>query len=247
MNLIVFSSPKGGVGKTTLAAHVAAELATCRDVLLVTLDAGHDLAFHFHGADADLAGDRFHRIPATAVELWAAAERVAASLRVAALSSPTEDAPSAAEAQTLIEMLGSEGPLVVVDAPMADLARARAMAGETGLLIYVLGADAACLAAVPAAEAPAPVNDGQTAFCLNLIDPRRALCRDVEAMAIQALGERLVARIRFDAHVPEAAAAGRLVREHAPASQASRDLRDFADLLDRLTVSPVDTAELKRA
>lgn len=237
MSMIIFSSPKGGAGKTTLAAHVAAHFAASVDTLLVSVDSGADFGLHF-GLDAD--GEGWSVEAGARSEVWAAARPVGARLRIAALSQEGAPTPGFEAIREAVAALSGFGPRLIIDAPHMPMACARALAGE-GLLIYVLAAEAASMAAI--AQAPdAAANDANFAYCLNLIDRRRSLCRDIEALAEDAFAEALLAKIGFDAHLPEAAARAKLAHEIEPAAQSAKDLLALARAIElRLGDAPAQT------
>ena len=116
---------------------------------------------------------------------------------------------------------------------------------EQGIVIRVLRADAACLSHVLQARSRFDENVGnfdgwRQFYILNFVDPRRQLCRDIESIAQEALGESLLFSFRFDACVPDAVADGQLVSDYSPHSQATSDFSQFADRLQKLAISSTE-------
>lgn len=228
MSLIILSSPKGGVGVTTLAAHLAAHYARHCETFLLGLGHGRDFELHFRNL--------FERDPAPDAQQddenpWKNAHS-AGGLHV--LSKPFT---AGVLTDALVGPAHRGEGVVIVDAPSMPLEVAQRFA-EGGHLVCVLGADAVSLDAALRVTHVHPANDGpssfgDTSFVLNKIDPRRQLCRDVEAIAQEGFKQGLVGRIRFDAHVPDAVAQGLLVDDFAASAQAVRDIADLAERLRR--------------
>ena len=130
------------------------------------------------------------------------------------------------------------GGFLVADLPDYKLRRVMSLC-PIGVHVRVVGADAVSMTAAiqqrDAFDESVAGNEGWSHYyLLNMIDPRRQLCRDLEAIAQEAFGGSLLARLRFDASVSNAAADGQLVADHAPHCQAAGDLNLLTDKIEAL-------------
>jgi cellulose synthase operon protein YhjQ len=247
MPLICFASPAGGVGRTTLAANVARELARAGErVIAMDLDPQNALGTHFgldlRDAFGFLATLRYAADPRAA---WRAALRSSPSgvsflpFGHVGLDGAVAVASAMAERPDMLavaarDMLSVTGVIVVVDLPAGASAQLAAILPYADLLAVPLQPDPASVAQLPCIEAgrfAGTFPPTRTAFVLNRwAGPGRLSATIGEGMR-RHLGERLLAGVRHDDAVPEAAAAQRLVADMAPSSAAAQDLTNLAAIV----------------
>jgi cellulose synthase operon protein YhjQ len=251
--LISVVSPKGGVGKTTVVANVAAALAgRGRCVVALDLDPQDALGLHFGLSPADNRGFMIGLQQGANPASWRHAllqtqsgvfllpfgrtsmEDVVALQAALAMDRAMLDAP-------LRNMLADPGLVVIADlspGPSAALSIAMPL---SVLMVTVLIADAVSVAAIPA------IDGGQTygqltaewfardrmGFVLNQWDNRTRLGRASGEAAARHFGERLLGIVYRDENVVEAVASQLLVTEYAPASKAAQDIAALAEAIDR--------------
>lgn len=243
MPLICFASPKGGVGKTTLAANVGAELTRAgHRVTLLDLDPQNALRLHFGVPLAD--GGGVMPLLAAGADWRAAARRtacgatllpfgmmdmagaVAFAARLAADPSPL--------AGMLAALLADPAAVLLVDSAPGPSPALSAVLPATSQLVAVLLADATSTVLIPPVEngqAFGALPAGRIGFVLNQVDPRRRLARLAEEAARRHLGPRLLGTIHRDETVAEAVGASRLLQDAAPSGVATREIAALARTL----------------
>jgi cellulose synthase operon protein YhjQ len=243
MALICFASPKGGVGKTTLAANVANGISRAgRKVIALDLDPQNSLRLHFGVALGDRTGFT-HRLLQKSD--WRESLRPTAS-GVALLAYGHTDMPSAITLAATVtqspallhspvhDMLTNPHVCLVVDTPPGPSPLLAALLPMTDLLITVLQVDATSVSLIPALESGviygAADTNRQTAqtadqgFILNQFDPRTRLGDAIVEAASRHLGTRLIGIVYRDEHVAEAVAAQKVLADYAPAAKATQDI-----------------------
>ncbi len=242
MPVVCFTSPKGGVGKTTLTATVGVALHRLGwRVLALDLDRQNALQLNFELPD---------NLPGIANEIdsgrpW----------NELAVDTPTGIAlvpfgtVSAADAlrvhshiaqnpgwlrQGLAPFSEQRDLLVAVDMPPWPSPANLDLDPLADLQIVVLLADAMSLSVLPRLQrgehllaAPAG-RPAQTGYVLNQVEPRRQLCRDVMALSRDILGASLYGMVHQDEAVAEAAACQLTVLDYAPDSVAAQDIMAVA-------------------
>lgn len=161
MPVICFASPKGGVGKTTLAANVAGELArTGTRVVALDLDPQNALRLHFGVTLQDGAGFT-HRLadnpvwrrcgretPAGVSLLPYGRSQMAEGL---ALSFAIGENPALILRQ-IDDILADADTCLVVDTPPGPSALLAAILPRTDFLVTVLLVDATSISLIPSIE-----------------------------------------------------------------------------------------------
>jgi cellulose synthase operon protein YhjQ len=244
MPLLTFASPKGGVGKTTLAANVANELsrAGCR-VIALDLDPQNALRLHFGLPLRERAGFT-HRlaqspdwrgclqetpagIPLLAYGGAGLHETVALHAAVTARPSLLLD--------PVRDILANPDVYLVADTAPGPSSLLEALLSCTDLLVTVLLTDAASVSLIPSLEHGGLLASEWAAranvpsrFVLNQFDPRTRLGGVIFDAARQHLGERLLGVVYRDEHVAEAIAAQKLLADYAPSAKATHDVAAIA-------------------
>ncbi len=253
MPLICVASPKGGVGKTTLAANMAHALVReGRRVVAIDLDPQNALRLHFgvklsetDGFTCRLAQAPDWRCalrPTRAGPLLLAHGR--ADCRAALQLAAVLDATPGLLADPLAEMLADPDLIVVADTSPGASAALAALLPLADLLVSVLLVDATSISLIPAIEAGDAYGMGmqdapggaRALYLLNQFDPRTRLGPGLHDSVRRRLGGGLLGVIYRDEAVAEAVAAQRLIAEHATHSRAGRDIalvaRRIGALLD---------------
>jgi cellulose synthase operon protein YhjQ len=263
MPLICFASPKGGVGKTTLAANVAYELARSGErVVALDLDPQNALRLHFGVPLGESAGFT-HRLGLHPDWRRCLRETSAGISLLPYGSSGTSEAIdlNATIAQTprllqrpVDEILASPDVCLVVDTAPGPSPLLTALLSRTDLLITVLLVDALSISLIPSVQdgGYGLETDGgsgpDTAFILNQFDPRTRLGGVIAEAATRQLGERLLGFVYRDEHVAEAIAAQKLLANYAPPSKANHDIAAISQaIMSRLrTASPAAEVQHSR-
>ena len=260
MPVVCFSSPKGGVGKTTITANVAGEFARAgRRVIALDLDPQNSLRFHFGVPLQETAG--FTRsLPerpdwrsllsrtAAGVELLAYGQSTMA--QALALSDEVSRYPDLL-AHPLQEILADPALILVTDTEPGSSPLLRALLPLVDVLVTVLQVDAASMALIPSIESGSAYGDlaeagqrsgrgaAQIGFVLNMFDPRTRLGSQIIKSATHHLGARLLGAVYRDETIGEAVAAQRLVADYAPACKAAHDIAGLAETIGaRLAAAP---------
>jgi cellulose synthase operon protein YhjQ len=253
---VVVASPKGGVGRTTVAAHLSAQLsARDRRCMAVDLDPQNALGLHLCGTqaawiasqstwpDANRRGVGFVQPDLTNTALIETLQMLRA--QVAHVPFGAHDSAQRARAEAdlarpdyLRQRLSALSPprcdVLVIDTPAGGNAWSEAALALADLVLIPITPDPACFASLPAYErflrAISPSLQERAFYVINQFDPSRALACDV----VDALYGALPGRV-----VPSPVVEDELMREQlalgAPlaldASQAARDLGALADFV----------------
>lgn len=249
MPLIAIASPKGGVGKTTLTAHIAAILAgRGHRVTVLDLDPQNALRLHMGVSIREQGGflarlrDRpdwracLHGTECGAQLLPFGTAEPAEALDIATMLG----AEPALLADPVQQMLRDPDLVLLVDTPPGPGTGIAALYPMVDLLVLVLLADAGSASLVPQIAGNSFLGRGSLArraaeravVVLNQFNPASALSNAVLDMASRALGHRLLGAIARDEAVAEALADKRLLTDGAPG--AAEDLRVITDAVARL-------------
>ena len=249
MTLVCFASPKGGVGKTTLAANVAHELARGGlRVIALDLDPQNTLRLHFGIPLEDTAGftslldrqpdwRRCLRDTPSGIALlpYGLSNRddIALGIKVAEMPELLQ--------RPVHDILSNPDICLVVDTPPGPSSLLTALLPQIDLLITVLLVDATSTSLIPAIEnggygiQQTDASGPAMGFVLNQFDPRTRLGSIIADAATRHLGERLLGVVYRDEHVAEAVGAQKVLAHYAPASKASHDIAEISRvILNRL-------------
>ncbi len=250
MPLVCFSSPKGGVGRTTLAATAGVALHRLGwRVIAIDLDPQNALRLNFdlpdelRGIADEIDGERDWsdlavETPAGIFLVPFGTASTSEALRVDAHVAQTPGWL----AQRLEPFLQERDLLVVADMPAGPSPVNVEIDPLADLRLMVLLADAMSLPLLPKPPQGDALPAGgdrarEFGYVLNQVDPRRQLCRDVMALSRDVLGEALYGVIHQDEAVAEAAACQLTVLDYAPDSGASQDILAIARRVNR-SVAP---------
>ena len=241
MPLACFTSPKGGVGRTTLAATVGVALHRLgRRVLAIDLDHQNALRLNFELPE-ELRGlaseiDSARGWEELAVETPAGIQLIpfgaVTATEALRLHAHVAQNPGLLR-HRLAALLQQPDLTIVIDMPAGPSAIHVEVDALADLHLLVLLADAMSLALLPKLQqGDFLLGSGEGApqlgYALNQVDPRRQLCRDVLALSRDILGDSLFGMVHQDEAVAEAAACQLTVLDYAPESVASQDILAIA-------------------
>ncbi len=246
MVLLVVSSPKGGVGKTTLVSNLAIALQRRgRQVTAVDFDSQNALRFLIapdYEGDLGIARCTVRGLPWTS----ALVEGVG-GVRLAPFGEATtierlqmKDAlEERALSAALSGLIRSEDEIVIADTTPGEGRMQERLGALADLKLVVLLADAGSMALVPAYRDGLllkPLLETSNTFgVLNQVDPRRRLSRDIAEFISVNASSRFIGVVHYDEALAEAAASGQAVVESSPRSLASLDIDAIAGRLDQMT------------
>lgn len=246
MSVVAIVSMKGGTGKTTLTANLAAALAVRLGpgrTTVVDLDPQNALHWHFGlraaagvCTHAPHDGDWRDIIEATHYEVGCLPYGAASGSQQDAFETLLATQPDWLGRQIARAGLADDA-VVLIDTPAGASVYLRQACACADLVLVVLLADAGSYATLPAMQAwlgglrlarPAL----PSLFVLNQVDARQVLAHDVATVLQQQLGAAIApGGIHRDDAVAEALALQQPVPIHAPHSQASHDLAHLAALV----------------
>ena len=240
MPLVCLTSPKGGVGRTTLAATLAVALHRLgRRVVAIDLDRQNALRLNFELPEElpgiadgiDGAGEWNDLAVDTPAGIGLIPFGAASAAQVMRVSAHIAQNPGWL-GRRLRPLLDQSDLLVVADMPAGPSAFNAEIDALADLHVLALLADAMSLSLLPKLQhgdfAFAAGDRMTLGFVLNQVDPRRQLCRDVLALSRDVLGEALYGMVHQDEAVAEAAACQLTVLDYAPDSVASQDVMAIA-------------------
>ncbi|PFH30101.1 cellulose biosynthesis protein BcsQ [Burkholderia sp. JKS000303] len=247
MKIVAIASAKGGVGKTTLAANLAAVMAASRRrrVSVVDLDPQNALKLHFcvplemkEGiADAALNGLSW---PAMVIDGMTVMPFGVLSEADQRRFERLLDRDPLWLARGLAALGLGDDDIVIVDTPPGSSVYMRAALTTAHFVLNVVLADAASYASIPqmrrmldayAMTRADFVGDG---YVVNQVDQSRELGRDVLRVLYDSLGAtRFGGVIHTDEAVAESLACRTTVSRYDPRSQAAADLNACCAWLER--------------
>ncbi len=248
MPLIAIASPKGGVGKTTLTAHLAAILAgRGYRVMVLDLDPQNALRLHFGVSIREQGG---FMVQLAAKPDWRTCVHNTASgagLLPFGAAEPMQVLDIAAGigrdpgllAGPVQQMLGDPDLVLLVDTPPGPGTAISALYPMIDLMVLVLLADAGSASLVPQIAANTFMGRGSLAeraaeravVVLNQFATNSELSNAVLEMAQRALGHRLLGAVARDEALAEALADKRMLTDGGRG--AADDLQVVADAVVR--------------
>src|ERR1700761_1000001 len=256
MPVVCFASPKGGVGKTTLAANVAGQLARSgRRVIALDLDPQNAMRLHFGVALQDAHGFivTLGRQPDWRNGLRPTSSGVsilshgAVDLKAANQLSTDLATTPALLADPVRQIAAEPDTWLIVDTAPGPSPSLSALLPFVTLLVVVLLVDSASTSLIPAIESGAAFGtDNQVPWgvVLNQFDPRTRLGPVIADGAARHLQQRLLGTIYRDESVVEAAAAQKLAADYAPSGKAAHDIAALASgIVSRLAPQPAPRQE----
>jgi len=242
MPVLSLTSPKGGVGRTTLAATIGVALHRLGwRVLAIDLDRQNALRLNFDLAE-DLRGI-VHEIEGArpwneiAVEtptgIYLVPYGAAAPAEAMRLSSHLGQNPGWLR-QRLAPLTEQRDLMVVLDMPPGPSAFNSEIDSYADMHVIPLLADAMSLAVLPRLQrgeyllGTGAQQMPRVGYVLNQVDPRRQLCRDVLALSRDVLADDLFGMVHQDEGVAEAAACQLTVLDYAAESAAANDITAIA-------------------
>lgn len=250
MPLVCVCSPKGGVGKTTLAANLAYTLARGGSkVLAIDFDVQNALRLHFGVPLSD--GRGFVAKSAESPDWSQFILTTGGNIFVMPYGDVTEEQRVEFEQHLsrdpnflkrgLHTVLNYPGLIIVADFPPGPGPALKAMTALADLHLVIMLADTASLSLLPQIENEKMIGGALNQrsghfFVLNQNDNRRTINRDVTAFMQQRLGDRLLGVINRDESVAEANASQQSIYDFSPVSSAAFDIeivsKRVAALLD---------------
>lgn len=250
MNIVAIVSTKGGVGRTTVAAHLAVALARAgRAVLAVDLDPQNALRLHFgldpHGIGGSARASR-------AGSDWRdACVTTAGGVVVLPYGAVDEDDRHGFEHDLdtcpgglagRLQALGlPRDAVVLLDTPQGPSAGLRQALGIAHLALVVTLPDIAAYATLAATESLLQRACGARPdfrghhYLVNQTDSSRLLSADVAQVLRQRFGDRILGTVHSDQAVREALAHGQSVLDYAADSCAADDFARAARAVVQLT------------
>lgn len=228
MALVLINRLRGGVGTTTLAANLAASLATLgHPASILSFSTQSTLGLHF-GLD-----------PSQPLAGFAAPATATGPINGVRLLDLSEVAESGELAEGLASGDFSFAGDVIYIADMSEThpSAMTQLRRFSDLELWVFTPSAECLYMLPAALSAVSAEAG---FILNRCDDTRRLGRHAAAFARALLGDRIVATIQADEAVCEAAAMMQPLVRHSPGSAALADILDLAHQLANLPTRLLD-------
>jgi len=242
MPLICVCSPKGCVGKTTLAANLTYALArTGSKVLALDFDVQNALRLQF---GVPLADERGYVATSAESSDWSQSVLSASgNIFVLPYGEVTEAQRLEFEDKLahdphflrrgLSALLNYPGLVIIADLPPGPSAALKALSPLADLHVITLLADAASMAVLPHVEnnrltgEPLNSRSGQY-YVINQSDNRRQVSRDTTAFMEQRLGDRLLGIVHRDESVIEANASQKSIFDFNPNSAAAFDIEIIA-------------------
>ncbi len=243
MPLICLSSPKGGVGKSTLTANLAFAMQRLgHPVALIDFDVQNALRLHLGLGLAEVRGfvapslqnPEWHRLLlATPSGIRILPYGAVTETQQLAFENHLQNDPSFLR-EGLRELLDTPGLLIIADTPPGPSPALTALNRLADLRIAVLLADAASASLLPSIESGRfykPTAAGEPPkihYILNQVDQRRRLNRDVTEFIQARLGSALLGLVHRDEALPEALACQQSVFAFDPSAASAYDIDAIA-------------------
>ena len=248
MPLICVCSPKGGVGKTTLAANLAWALARAGSkVLALDFDVQNALRLHF---GVPLSDERGYVAKALELHDWSQCVLSAGSnIFVLPYGDVSEAQRQAFDERLthdehfltrgLAALLNYPGLITIADLPPGPSPALKALTSLADLHLVPLLADTASMSVLSHVDNQR-LTGGELNhkhghyFVINQSDNRRQVSRDVTALMEEKLGDRLLGIIHRDESVVEANASQKSILDFNSSSAAAFDIEIIAKKISAL-------------
>ena len=242
--MLFFGSPKGGVGKTTVAANVAAALAQLGfGVTVIDLDPQNALRLHFGIPLQDTGGFAWSLAQPWAAPPWQSCYRqtqwgvgllpFGQMDTVGAMTVSDALAQYPERLTGILQALQNDpSHIVVIDSPPGPSPALSAALPFVDMLVCVLLADAISASLIPSIDAGRAFGPGtqlgqeggRIRYVLNQFDTNSRLSRATAEAIRPYLGQRLLGEVRRDEFVAEAAANQCPLPFFAPQSGSASDI-----------------------
>lgn len=242
MPLICITSPKGGVGKTTVAANLAFALQRLgHPVVVIDFDVQNALRLHLGVQLNDERGyvahtphqvdwSRFSLTTSSGIRVLPYGDCSAEATRLFEQSMWAN--PGVVEAG-LREFLAVPGLVVIADTPPGPTPALDALDRIADFRIAVLLADSGSISQLPKIEQGDFYRHSKNAlesvgYVINQVDRRRRLNQDVTEFLSARLGNQVLGMVHRDEALAEALATQQTVFTFEPASAAAHDIDQVA-------------------
>ncbi|MCH1920888.1 cellulose synthase operon protein YhjQ [Shewanella sp. A3A] len=245
MNLVYLTSPKGGVGRTTLTANLAYALQRLgHQVVVLDLDVQNTLRLHMGLSVAEHRGvvaqsqhnsDWREHIIETPSGVGLLPYGQASRAQREEFNTLLRQEPDFLELR-LGSLLHQPGCITLVDLPSGPSSGLDAVSRMAALGIVVLLADGCSAATLSLIEQDSYLGrdaSKRALYIINQIYIRSRLNRDCTEFFDNRLGKSLLGRVHKDEAVSEATASLRSIFEYAPTSAVIQDLEDIARSISR--------------
>ena len=248
IRVIAVVSAKGGVGKSTLAANLAAALQkTGRAVLAIDLDPQNALHHHFQAAEQAQAAAPAQGLCHSERDWHELCVPTRDGLFVLPHGLTDEPARRTFErqlesdplwlARRLADLQLADGALVLLDTPPGPSLYLQQALNVANLALVVSLADAASYTALPlidgliASHTEGRADFAGSAYLINQVDNSRQLSKDITQIMQGLLGKRLLGLVHRDQSVGEALAYNRNVLDYDPHGRGCHDILACAQSL----------------
>lgn len=253
MSIICIASPKGGVGKTTMAANLAYAIQRLgHRVIAIDFDNQNALRLHFGMELSDSTGYvdeissqmEWNRL----LHESDSGVRYLPYGRVSKNKISHYDQLLISDPALLTKKLGpflnQSDTVIIADLPPGPSAALQALSQFNPMIVNVLLADSASLSVLPEIESGSFYGEDarfRTYYILNQVDMRSQLNRDITQFLNGRLAASLLGTVHRDEAVPEANANQMSVFKYAQSSSVAADIdaiaRNIHRLLPKMNVS----------